>query len=84
MILDQRFEELLAERMGSHYASMSPKSREAALIYWQERVKPNFAGQFDEDFADVDYFIPLPGVQDDPSIPIEDGFLQLGRYMVRH
>lgn len=79
MILDQRFEEHLAERMGRRYAILPQKAKEAALLYWQDRVKPNFTGRFDNDFADVDYFVPIPGAKDDPTIPIEDGFFQLDR-----
>ncbi|PYH98153.1 actin-like ATPase domain-containing protein [Aspergillus ellipticus CBS 707.79] len=78
MLLDQRFERLLEQRMRPNgYATLTDKSKEAALTYWQDRVKPNFTGKFDDDFADVDYFIPIPGAQDDPSVPIEDGFFQL-------
>ncbi|KAE8332614.1 hypothetical protein BDV39DRAFT_189219 [Aspergillus sergii] len=77
MLLDQRFEGLLRERMGLNYATLSSKSKEAALSYWQDRVKPNYTGKYDHDYADVDYFIPLPGVADNPTIPIEDGFFQL-------
>ncbi|KAE8345475.1 hypothetical protein BDV24DRAFT_148082 [Aspergillus arachidicola] len=77
MLLDQRFEELLRDRMGVNYATLSSKSKEAALSYWQDRVKPNYTGKLDNDYADVDYFIPLPGVADDLTIPIEDGFFQL-------
>ncbi|OOO07679.1 Heat shock protein 70 [Aspergillus oryzae] len=77
MLLDQRFEKLLRDRMSVNYATLSSKSKEAALSYWQDRVKPNYTGKYDNDYADVDYFIPLPGVADNPKIPIEDGFFQL-------
>ncbi|KAL4760930.1 Hsp70 family protein [Aspergillus foveolatus] len=36
---------------------------DTAITYWQERVKPNFTGQFGDEF----------GAADDPSVPIEDG-----------
>ncbi|RAQ55593.1 Hsp70 family chaperone [Aspergillus flavus] len=77
MLLDQRFEKLLRDRMSVNYATLSSKSKEAALSYWQDRVKPNYTGKYDNDYADIDYFIPLPGVADNPKIPIEDGFFQL-------
>ncbi|KJK67278.1 Hsp70 protein [Aspergillus parasiticus SU-1] len=77
MLLDQRFEELLRDRMGVNYATLPSKSKEAALSYWQDRVKPNYTGKLDNDYVDIDYFIPLPGVADDLTIPIEDGFFQL-------
>ncbi|KAB8206672.1 actin-like ATPase domain-containing protein [Aspergillus parasiticus] len=77
MLLDQRFEELLRDRMGVNFATLPSKSKEAALSYWQDRVKPNYTGKLDNDYVDIDYFIPLPGVADDLTIPIEDGFFQL-------
>ncbi|KAL4925366.1 Hsp70 family protein [Aspergillus undulatus] len=77
-LLDARFEALLRQRMGpDKYYSLSSKSKEAAITYWQERVKPNYSGKFDEDFTDVDYFIPVAGATDDPTVPIEDGFFLL-------
>ncbi|RAL16833.1 Hsp70 family protein [Aspergillus homomorphus CBS 101889] len=77
-LLDQRFARMLEERMGSKsYGSLSEKSRETALQYWQDRVKPNFTGKYDDDYADIDYFIQVPGAHDDSSVPIEDGFFQL-------
>ncbi|PYI16694.1 hypothetical protein BO99DRAFT_465129 [Aspergillus violaceofuscus CBS 115571] len=78
MLLDESFQKMLEERMGPKgYAALSDKAKEAALHYCQDRVKPNFAGQYDEDFADVDYFIPVPGSLDDHLASIEDGFLYL-------
>ncbi|KAH2737389.1 hypothetical protein KXV39_008198 [Aspergillus fumigatus] len=78
MLLDYRFESLLRDRIGpDQYASLSPKSKEAARAYWQDRVKPNYVGKYDEDYGEIDYFIPLPGASDDPTVPIEDGFFQL-------
>ncbi|PWY68474.1 actin-like ATPase domain-containing protein [Aspergillus heteromorphus CBS 117.55] len=78
MLLDERFESMLEERMGrDNYAALSEKSKEAAMSYWQRQVKTNFCGKYDEDYAHVDYFIPIPGAQNDPSVPIEDGFFQL-------
>ncbi|KAL3468953.1 hypothetical protein BJX99DRAFT_242456 [Aspergillus californicus] len=78
MLLDYRFEDLLRDRMGyDRYQLFPQRSKEAAITYWQERVKPNYTGIFDDDFADVDYFIPVPGTTDDPDIPIEDGFFFL-------
>ncbi|KAL5001046.1 hypothetical protein BDV10DRAFT_161271 [Aspergillus recurvatus] len=80
LLLDGRFEELLRRKMGPEaYDALSPKSKEAAVTYWQERVKPNFTGQFDDEFGEVEYFIPVAGAADNPSIPIEDGFFMLSR-----
>ncbi|KAH2747986.1 hypothetical protein KXW10_007159 [Aspergillus fumigatus] len=78
MLLDYRFESLLRDRIGpDQYASLKPKSKEAARTYWQDRVKPNYVGKYDEDYGEIDYFIPLPGASDDPTVPIEDGFFHL-------
>ena len=66
--------------MGDLYSALSHKSREITLSYWQDRVKPGFTGKLDNEFGDVDCFVPIPGVSDDPTIPIKDGFLQLSRY----
>ncbi|KAL4919228.1 hypothetical protein BDW62DRAFT_209940 [Aspergillus aurantiobrunneus] len=80
VLLDGRFAELLRQKMGQEtYDALSCKSKEAAITYWQERVKPNFTGKYDDDFADVEYFIPVAGATDDPAIPIEDGFFLLSR-----
>ncbi|KAL4742706.1 actin-like ATPase domain-containing protein [Aspergillus similis] len=74
LLLDGRFEKLLRRKMGiKAYDSLSLKSKEAAITYWQERVKPNFTGQFDDEYGEVEYFIPIAGAADDPSVPIEDG-----------
>ncbi|KAL4960015.1 Hsp70 family protein [Aspergillus stella-maris] len=75
LLLDGRFEELLRDRMGGGaYWKLSPKAKATAITYWQDRVKPNFTGSYDDDFADVEYFIPVAGATDDPKVPIKDGF----------
>ncbi|PYH46334.1 Hsp70 family protein [Aspergillus saccharolyticus JOP 1030-1] len=80
MLLDERFEKSLEERMGPEaFAALPVKSREIAIQFWQDRVKPGFKGTYDNEYADVDYFIPIPGARDDLSIPIEDGFFFLTR-----
>ncbi|KAL2824383.1 hypothetical protein BDW59DRAFT_180259 [Aspergillus cavernicola] len=78
MLLDRIFEDFLRQKMGTKiYDALSRMSKEVAVTYWQDRVKPNFSGQYDDEFADVDYFIPVPGAKDDPAIPIEDGFFEM-------
>ncbi|OJK00196.1 hypothetical protein ASPACDRAFT_51993 [Aspergillus aculeatus ATCC 16872] len=78
MLLDESFERMLEERLGpTGYDALSDKAKDTALNYWQDRVKPNFAGKYDEDFDDVDYFIPVPGALDDRLALVEDGFLYL-------
>ncbi|KAL4812725.1 hypothetical protein BDW67DRAFT_188408 [Aspergillus spinulosporus] len=75
LLLDGRFEELLWKRGIKAYDAVSLNSKEAAITYWQERVKPNFIGQFDNEFGQVEYFIPIAGAADDHSVPVEDGSL---------
>ncbi|KAL4747143.1 hypothetical protein BDW72DRAFT_209839 [Aspergillus terricola var. indicus] len=69
LLLDGRFEEHLRKKMGiKAYDALS-----------QERVKPNFTGQFDDEFGEVEYFIPIAGAADDSSVPIGGGFFMLSR-----
>lgn len=67
------------DKLGDRYNLLSHRSKENTLTYWRDRVKPNFAGEFDGDFEGVDYFVPIHGVPDDPAIPIEDGFVEISR-----
>ncbi|KAI9929645.1 hypothetical protein MW887_001119 [Aspergillus wentii] len=77
---DQTFQEFFEDEMGQgRYAELSVKSKEAVISYWRDRVKPYFTGKVDDDFAEVDYFIPVPGVTDDIPGVIEDGFFTLSR-----
>ncbi|KAE8329971.1 hypothetical protein BDV39DRAFT_202552 [Aspergillus sergii] len=52
---------------------------------WQATVKPNF--MFDEDdddeFQELGHLIPLPGVEDKPSIGLQGGFLALDRATIK-
>ncbi|RDW83641.1 Hsp70 family protein [Aspergillus mulundensis] len=78
VLLDGRFDEHLKQKMGlEKYDALKHKSKEAAMTYWQERVKPNFTGHFDDEFGEMEYFIPVAGAEDDESIPIEDGFFMM-------
>jgi hypothetical protein len=82
MLLDKRFEDLLRELFGyKTYSDMSLKTKATAAKYWQDHIKPNFVGKLsDDEFSDVDYFVPMPGVADNLGIHLEEGFLQLDRY----
>ncbi|OJJ07215.1 hypothetical protein ASPVEDRAFT_876971 [Aspergillus versicolor CBS 583.65] len=84
VLLDGRFDALLRERMGKKaYRALSRKSRETAMTFWQERVKPNFMGDYDEDFGEVEHFIPVVGAANDPEVPIEGGFFVLSNDDIR-
>lgn len=59
---------------------MPHKTRETALNYWQDFVKPNFAApsiEDDDEYSEVDYSVPLNGVGDKPEIGLEGGFLNM-------
>lgn len=78
LLLDERYERHLMKKIGqSEYQGLPAKSKEAALSFWRDMVKPNFGEESDCDYLDVDHFIPLPGVADQPDKNIEGGFVQL-------
>lgn len=78
LLLDERFERSLMKKVGLEtYQSLPIKSKEAALSFWRDMVKPTFGEESDCDFLDVDHFIPLPGAADQPDRNIDGGFVQL-------
>ncbi|RHZ44338.1 uncharacterized protein CDV56_100181 [Aspergillus thermomutatus] len=81
VLLDKRFESYLVGLLGKKtYQSLSYKTRETALNYWQDFVKPNFAGVSIDDhdeYSEVDYSVPLNGIGDKPEIALEGGFLNM-------
>ncbi|KAJ6066964.1 actin-like ATPase domain-containing protein [Penicillium canescens] len=78
LLLDERYERLLMKKVGlENYQSLPTKSKEAALCFWRDMVKPTFGEESDCDFLDVDHFIPLPGAADQPDKNIDGGFVQL-------
>ncbi|EAW11693.1 uncharacterized protein ACLA_093920 [Aspergillus clavatus NRRL 1] len=83
VLLDKRFEDHLIGILGERkYRNLSQKSREFAMKYWQENIKPHFAGLSDEDdsgYSGVDYFVPLAGVGDKRMIGLESGLLTLSQ-----
>lgn len=80
-ILDERFEKFLASRTGEEtYKKLPRTARGFALKYWQDYIKPNYQGPLDtEDFADMDYCIPVPGIPDNSDINTEGGMLYMER-----
>ncbi|KAE8153551.1 actin-like ATPase domain-containing protein [Aspergillus avenaceus] len=87
MMLDCAFEIMLINLLGhDRYHEIPKLSREAAMDCWRKNIKLNFGSElFDENDEEggsdcderlgMDFFIPIPGVQDDPSIGLENGFL---------
>ncbi|KAJ5347015.1 actin-like ATPase domain-containing protein [Penicillium brevicompactum] len=77
LLLDERFERVLMKKVGlQNYQSLPIKSKEAALSFWRDMVKPTFGEESDCDFLDVDHFVPLPGAADQPDKNIDGGFVQ--------
>lgn len=81
MILDERFERFLEELLGFQaFELLSERTRNAALRYWQDWIKPQYTGIDSEDGEeDVGWELPLPGIPDQPLIDLEGGFLQLSK-----
>ncbi|KAJ5318738.1 actin-like ATPase domain-containing protein [Penicillium atrosanguineum] len=78
LLLDERFERFLMKKLGLEtYQSLPIKSKEAALSFWRDMVKPTFGEESDCDSLDVDHFVPLPGAADQPDKNIDGGFVQL-------
>ncbi|KAG9845340.1 actin-like ATPase domain-containing protein, partial [Aureobasidium melanogenum] len=80
--LNLRFEDLVRERIGSDdfdsLCRRKPRAWATAHKEFEENVKRNF----DPSNSQVEYdkkkfYIPLPGVPDDPAAGIEDGYLAL-------
>lgn len=81
MVLDERFERFLEELLGFQAFELLPeRTKNAALRYWQDSIKPQYAGTDSEDGQeDVGWELPLPGIPDQPLIDLEGGFLQLSK-----
>lgn len=80
VILDQRFEEFLASRIGEIYKLLPRAARTTILTHWQDYIKPNYQGPLEyEDFADMGYCIPIPGIPDNPDINLVGGVLHMDR-----
>ncbi|KAJ5917531.1 actin-like ATPase domain-containing protein [Penicillium verhagenii] len=78
LLLDERFERFLMKKVGlENYQSLPTKSKEAAVCFWRDMVKPTFGEESDCDFLDVNHFIPLPGAADQPEKGVDSGFVQL-------
>ncbi|OGM42523.1 hypothetical protein ABOM_007934 [Aspergillus bombycis] len=83
ILLDVKFLALLKELLGdTEFRQVSCISMQAAMPSWQDNIKSNF--MFDEgdddEFQEIGHLIPLPGVEDKPSIGLEGGFLALDRW----
>lgn len=81
MTLDEGFEEFLATRIGREkYKKLPPAARGFALTHWQNYIKPNYQGPLgSEDFGDMGYCVPIPGIDDIPEINLKSGILHMER-----
>lgn len=74
--LDIAFEEYIRERMGlTAYTAMKQRDArvwQTALRYFEDFIKRRFSGS-----EDTNYNIPLPGLPNDATTGIEDGYLVL-------
>lgn len=80
-MLDEGFENFLVETLGQrNYQRLPVATKRIAMKDWQDYVKPNHPGQVDADgFNDPGYFVPIPGIQDSPSVNLNGGLLYLER-----
>lgn len=64
VMLDERFEAFLSNKIGEEYRNLSEYTKRAALQRWQTDIKTAYAGPEDNEFLDAGYMVPLPGVSD--------------------
>ena len=81
VILDELFEKFLADKIGEEtYKEIPLATRSFALHHWQDYVKPNYQGPPEpEEFGDIGYSIPFPGMPDKPNINLVGGILYMDR-----
>ncbi|KNG87612.1 hypothetical protein ANOM_003618 [Aspergillus nomiae NRRL 13137] len=86
ILLDAKFLALLRELFGdTEFRQIPCISMQAAMTYWRDTIKPNFMFEEDDndEFQEIGHLIPLPGVEDKPSIGLEAGFLALDRATIK-
>ncbi|PLB43257.1 hypothetical protein P170DRAFT_431217 [Aspergillus steynii IBT 23096] len=80
-MLDDLFKALLIKLFGYEvYSGLPSDTRKAAMRHWRDIIKPSF-GQSDGN--DSTYLVPMPGVKDDPSFGVKDGYLSIERSQVQ-
>jgi hypothetical protein len=80
--LDERFKKHLKKRFGRKFEKIPRQSKQMAMKYWMETIKPNFTGQSGYPWSEKgklegDYFIPIPGTSDRWARGLDDGFLSI-------
>jgi len=77
--LNRGFESLLRRKLGDQAVKiLSPKRLREALRYFENDVKAAFNPM--DPNCEADFDVPIPGVEDDDSLGISEGFLKISKY----
>jgi hypothetical protein len=81
-MLDERFDALIKDIIEQKSHQALPRATAAAARkYWQDYIKPGYAGPLEEDeYDDPGYWVPIPGVSDIKEVELSDGHLYLDKY----
>ncbi|KAJ5542738.1 hypothetical protein N7461_008741 [Penicillium sp. DV-2018c] len=79
VMLDERFDALIKKHVENSSGQALPDGpARTARQYWQDYVKPSYSGPPDEDdFCEMGYWIPLPGVSGISNVDQSKGYLYL-------
>ncbi|CAG8890324.1 unnamed protein product [Penicillium egyptiacum] len=85
VMLDERFDTLIKNIIEKQSHQQLPQSTaRAARKYWQDYIKPGYAGPLDDDeMCELGYWIPVPGVTGIPNLELSEGHLYLDRDQVK-
>ncbi|EAU31290.1 predicted protein [Aspergillus terreus NIH2624] len=86
--LDERYKKHLKKRFGRKFEKIPRQSKQMAMKYWTETIKPNFTGQAGYSWSENgklegDYFIPIPGISDRWARGLDNGFLSISADTVK-
>ncbi|KAJ6050332.1 hypothetical protein N7499_010276 [Penicillium canescens] len=82
VMLDERFDDLVKTIIEQKSAKgLPPVSARAARRYWQDYIKPKYAGPVGQDeFDDPGYWVSIPGVSGIREVDLSEGHLYLEKY----
>ena len=82
VMLDERFDVLIKDIIEEKSHQALPRtSAAAARKYWQDYIKPGYAGLLEDDeYDDPGYWVPIPGVSGIKEVNLSDGYLYLDKY----
>ncbi|PWW76349.1 actin-like ATPase domain-containing protein [Tuber magnatum] len=78
-VLNERFEELVRDRIGDKFDKMKHEARLFMVKEFNDSLKRNFTDSEDED----SFICPIPGVADDSTAGIEDGMFAIDQEEMR-